>query len=451
MPRGVRRHCRCRPWRLPLATATPGARGRRRIVPCGAELVGAELGRQARVPRVAERNSRALVVSDNGWRTSPVYPECPRRRIRRYSLLHPFALGQPRAQPAGDFRPTMWRICGHPSQHAHGVRHSSNGCLSRRATLQGSCITHGGQLRTPGRTATWRDLRLLGLKAKIMRKPHFATALVITTMLALSGCSGDTTAPENQPFDPVGTKSDLGAIDASFQSSPMVSYTAVSGLIGGTLRGSGAAAAVRAAPSAELFSGGSAAIARYAADIRRADLARPALLASASAIPEQYLGVTFIYDLASEAYVASEVPGAPEDGVRFVLYEGDSSTGVPNEPLVEVGHADITAATSSAGSSAVRIVVSFRRRDLPGLLGRPHHYRFDRGDDDYRLRHRWNRPCGLRVEYTARSCRRDAELSAHGTTRDNFLISIEAQVTDSLVTVDVQARGGHGTWPFQES
>jgi hypothetical protein len=96
---------------------------------------------------------------------------------------------------------------------------------------------------------------------------------------------------------------------------------------------------------------------RYAASLARqynTTGLRPSL--STAAIPAEYLGVTFVYDVATDGYVASDLTGAPSGGVRFLLYAVNPVTGLPIEPLVEIGYADITA-SETASSSTVRIIV----------------------------------------------------------------------------------------------
>ena len=73
-------------------------------------------------------------------------------------------------------------------------------------------------------------------------------------------------------------------------------------------------------------------------------------------IPEEYAGVTFVYDVETDGYVGSELTGAPANGVRFILYAVNPVTGTPVEPLVEVGYADFTV-TETASSGTVHVIV----------------------------------------------------------------------------------------------
>ena len=62
----------------------------------------------------------------------------------------------------------------------------------------------------------------------------------------------------------------------------------------------------------------------------RASLAE---LGAPATIPPDFLGVTFVYDAGQSAYVPSERMGAPENGVRFILYDNPSD-------LNEIGYLD---------------------------------------------------------------------------------------------------------------
>ncbi|KPK82486.1 MAG: hypothetical protein AMS25_02135 [Gemmatimonas sp. SM23_52] len=57
------------------------------------------------------------------------------------------------------------------------------------------------------------------------------------------------------------------------------------------------------------------------------------LRAPRATIPPDFLGVTFVYDPGQSAYVPSERMGAPETGVRFILYDNPSE-------LNEIGYLD---------------------------------------------------------------------------------------------------------------
>jgi hypothetical protein len=74
-------------------------------------------------------------------------------------------------------------------------------------------------------------------------------------------------------------------------------------------------------------------------------------------LPSEVLGTTFIWDAGSTDYIASERTDAPDDGVRFVLYDLEPGSGMPAEPLSEVGYLDLHD-LSTASADAARLVVA---------------------------------------------------------------------------------------------
>jgi hypothetical protein len=283
-----------------------------------------------------------------------------------------------------------------------------------------------------------------------MRVPHYAKhSLAVLTLAALmAGCGGNSTAPD-APFDPAGTASDLGAMEASFDSPAMSGFNSAAGAIGSVLGESSAAAAVRAAPTRALVARGRAGARHYAATVAGAYVRptggmRP--VAGSAAILEEHLGVTFTYNAETDAYEASELTGAPNDGVRFIVYAVNAITGVPVEPLVEVGYADITiseTATSiavrvelvsagvtyldysvgaNAGSSAVTVSVS-------GFV--------TNGDD------RVNFDLDNHISLEAETVTLDYTLIVP--TRNGFRINFEGEASEGTVTSRLEARGPHGT------
>jgi hypothetical protein len=191
---------------------------------------------------------------------------------------------------------------------------------------------------------------------RVLQSASRSVAALVLLALA-AGCSNDSNAP-NAPFDPAGTSADVAAIDQSFEAPAMEAYASASGQIS-ALVGGAAAAAVRAVPSAAIASDGQTGALRYAASLARQyqpSGLRPSF--STAAIPAEYLGTTFVYDVATDGYVASDLSGAPSGGVRFLLYAVNPVTGFPIEPLVEIGHADITATETTTSSTVEVIVVS---------------------------------------------------------------------------------------------
>lgn len=192
-----------------------------------------------------------------------------------------------------------------------------------------------------------------------MRILHSARRVLATAALAALalGCSKDSNGPEDSPFDPAGTSSDLTAVNASFDSPALLAFDAASNDISQTTGGS-AALALQARPTAALATGGKASAMRYAGALARsfARSPRPSLAVAAAAISPDLLGTTFVYDVNLQHYAASDITGAPANGVRFLLYAVNPVTGVPTEPLTEVGYVDVVT-TETSSSVAVSIVV----------------------------------------------------------------------------------------------
>jgi len=65
-------------------------------------------------------------------------------------------------------------------------------------------------------------------------------------------------------------------------------------------------------------------------------------------------GTTFVWDPATDVYVASSDAGAPANGDRFILYALSLRTGLPSLPLTSIGYVDLTDA--SAGAVGVTLV-----------------------------------------------------------------------------------------------
>jgi len=65
-------------------------------------------------------------------------------------------------------------------------------------------------------------------------------------------------------------------------------------------------------------------------------------------------GTTYVWDPATDAYVASSDSGAPANGERFMLYALSQRTGLPSLPLTSIGYVDLI--DSSAGAVGVTLV-----------------------------------------------------------------------------------------------
>ncbi len=282
-----------------------------------------------------------------------------------------------------------------------------------------------------------------------MRVPQFAKhSLAVLALVALAtGCGGGESAAPDAPFDPAGTSSDIGAIEASFESEATDGFVAASAAISEVLGDSPAAAAVRAVPTKALITGGKPAAGHYAAKLARtyiepADGIRPSL--STAAIAEEHLGVTFTYDPETDQYGPSELTGAPSNGVRFIVYAVNPISRVPVEPLTEVGYADIVT-TESASAVTVRIeLVSGDVTYLDYAIGAT------AGSSAITLtvsgfvsngQDRVNFDLDNRLTSTAISL--DYNLTVP--TRGGFRIDFEGEATEGSVTSTLEMRGTHGT------
>jgi predicted small lipoprotein YifL len=164
--------------------------------------------------------------------------------------------------------------------------------------------------------------------------------------LALAGCGKDTGPSE---FDPQGTTADVAEAHDAFVSTQASSFAAIGTDISTVLNG----APIVASSAALISPRPSAASARYA---RLLPGAAPRIQASVAAIPSEVLGSTFAWDEETDTYAATDLSGAPSNGVRFLLYAIDPVTLRPVEPVVEVGYVDVTD-QSTAATAAFRVKV----------------------------------------------------------------------------------------------
>ena len=280
-----------------------------------------------------------------------------------------------------------------------------------------------------------------------MRVPHFAKrSLAILALTALAaGCGKDSNAPD-APFDPAGTSSDIGAMQASFESPAMSSFAAASASMASVLGESPAAAALRAMPTKALVTGDRKVAGHYAATVAKAYVRptggiRPSL--STAAIVDDHLGVTFVYNPDTDQYEASNATGAPQNGVRFIVYAVNGITGVPVEPLVEVGHADIVVTPSTnAATVGIQLVsggVTYLDYTL-GVAGSESAFTINvsgfvtNGDDRVNF--------DLDHHLTSDTIALDYQLTVP--TRGGFRIDFEGEADGIAVTTTLAARGPHG-------
>jgi hypothetical protein len=168
--------------------------------------------------------------------------------------------------------------------------------------------------------------------------------------LALAGCSKDGSGPSE--FNPQGVAADMGAAQDAFASGPTASFAAMGTDISTVL----GASALTSSPMVSMLTHPSKPSAEYVRKV--ASLVRsggPRIQASVAAIPSELAGVTFVW--ADSEYVASDLSGAPANGVRFLLYAVDPVLLRPVEPLVETGYVDvIDLSTATQLDVRVRVV-----------------------------------------------------------------------------------------------
>lgn len=287
-----------------------------------------------------------------------------------------------------------------------------------------------------------------------MRVPQYAmrpfAALALVGLMA--GCGGgDSNAPD-APFDPAGTTSDIGAIEASFESEPMAAFQSATVAIGSVLGETPAAMAVRAAPNGTL-AGGKPGVREYAGALARLYVApttgmRP--YGQGAAILEEHLGVTFTRNPETLEYEASDLTGAPSNGVRFMVYTVNPISGQPVTPLQEVGYADVEV-TEGTNSASVRIeLVSGGVTYLDYAVGATATQSgatltvagyVSNGDD------RVNFDLDTRITQTAITL----EYTLIVPTRGNFRMDFEETITETTLTSSLTLRGPHGTVTIEGS
>jgi hypothetical protein len=174
--------------------------------------------------------------------------------------------------------------------------------------------------------------------------------LLTLATLTLAGCGKDNGPSE---FNPDGASGDMTAAQSAFSSSVAASFGAVSSDISVAMGGSPAVAS-----SAQLALSRPARTERYTRAVTSLFHSSPGIQASVGAIPASVAGKTFVYDAATDTYVASELTGAPSNGVRFMLYAVNPITLRPAEPLNEVGYVDVVDESGSSTSAFHVTVVS---------------------------------------------------------------------------------------------
>lgn len=178
------------------------------------------------------------------------------------------------------------------------------------------------------------------------------TVTVIALAVGVAACSDSTTGPD-EDFNLQESAQELQTVENAFDTEVFNSLERLGGRFGVP----GMQPLVDASVSSLMIAAG---------DVpRREMLARrlSSYLESSSAsvvilIPDQYRGLTLVYDPATDAYVVDSNLVGPVNGIRFLIYAVNPITGDPVVPLNEVGHVDILDESTGTSAIARLIVVS---------------------------------------------------------------------------------------------
>ncbi len=193
---------------------------------------------------------------------------------------------------------------------------------------------------------------------------HIRWGRAVAAVLVVAACK-ESTGPQAHLSDPVGLSSDLQTMSGVLQSPTFQSFSKVSDTTTGSpvAAPSRIGALLRAAPimpprtSSTLDVNAAArllALRHGAATFSRG--------ISASVVPAQLLGKTFVWDVTTHAYVEdpSATPAASSDRVRIILYAVDPSTGdIGEDPLTSVGFVDLVdESTTAPAVDKLHVIVS---------------------------------------------------------------------------------------------
>ncbi len=174
---------------------------------------------------------------------------------------------------------------------------------------------------------------------RVSQSARYSLATAVLLVAGLTACSKDQGPSE---FNPTGVSADLTTAQGAFNSAATASFEATGGEIAATL---GAAGPVVISPKMALLH--PTAAQAYAKKVTHLLPKASRINASVAGIPSAVLGTTFIWDLDSGTYVASDLSGAPAQGVRFILYAINPVTGLPVQTLDELGYVDVIDVSTS--------------------------------------------------------------------------------------------------------
>ncbi|HKV71736.1 MAG TPA: hypothetical protein VJN62_10835 [Gemmatimonadales bacterium] len=173
-------------------------------------------------------------------------------------------------------------------------------------------------------------------------------------LLAIAACSKDATGPTTIS-NPASAMASLNGVDSTFATPAFQSFLAVTGSFNGSPAAPFGHVGALLRATAPRIPGSSGAPNGPALGAALRTLA--GVMASVEAIlPDSLLGKTFVWDTIQAKYVVSADTGAPSNGIRFLLYEVDS-TGNIGTPLTQVGRLDLID-KSTAGTQSLEVVVA---------------------------------------------------------------------------------------------
>jgi hypothetical protein len=195
------------------------------------------------------------------------------------------------------------------------------------------------------RKPTPQEVQMSRFGHATLRRAGLAASLT----LVLAAC-GDGNDNGGAPFNAEGTSGDVNAVSATFDSPSMASLgwaaAGIDGVFGAPVVTSSFGAIQEASHSSNL-----AAAARRVARSAAGFNSRTVTSVALAVLPAEVLGKTYEYNAETAQYEVTARPGAPANGVRFIVYAINPITQVPTEPLTEAGYADVldesTATTNS--------------------------------------------------------------------------------------------------------
>ncbi|MBX3133604.1 MAG: hypothetical protein KF689_09500 [Gemmatimonadaceae bacterium] len=170
-------------------------------------------------------------------------------------------------------------------------------------------------------------------------------AALAAALFTLVACGQETPLPTT--LEPVEMITDVDLSEAAFETEPTLALADLGVAIDDALVNLGGFASVLPSIVAEGP--------RASSPARQLDSATEFTSGGpVNAIPLAVLGKTLVWNLATTSYELSNpaLPGAPANGVRFILYQIDPTTGFPADPLVERGYVDLTREGTASNPAA---------------------------------------------------------------------------------------------------